>query len=86
MDNVVSNFTSDYQPQNILLTKPFPEGDVKICDLGFACLTNTGEDIRDIIGTPDYVGEQIFDTPDYVADQIIGTTIYVSTSLVQKFM
>lgn len=47
------------QPQNILLTKPFPDGEVKICDLGFACLTNTGEDIRDIIGTPDYVGKQL---------------------------
>ena len=45
------------QPQNILLTEPFPRGSIKICDLGFACLTNTGEDIRDIIGTPDYVGE-----------------------------
>ena len=48
------------QPQNILLTEPFPKGDIKICDLGFACLTNTGEDIRDIIGTPDYVGEKVF--------------------------
>ena len=45
------------QPQNILLTEPFPKGTVKICDLGFACLVNTGEDIRDIIGTPDYVGK-----------------------------
>lgn len=46
-----------FQPQNILFTKPFPEGDIKLCDLGFACLVNTGEDIRDIIGTPDYVGK-----------------------------
>mgnify|MGYP003690483869 CR=1 FL=1 len=45
-----------FQPQNILFTKPFPDGDIKVCDLGFACLVNTGEDIRDIIGTPDYVG------------------------------
>ena len=45
-----------FQPQNILFTKPFPHGDIKVCDLGFACLVNTGEDIRDIIGTPDYVG------------------------------
>lgn len=46
-----------FQPQNILFTKPFPHGDIKVCDLGFACLVNTGEDIRDIIGTPDYVGK-----------------------------
>ncbi|XP_005109941.2 serine/threonine-protein kinase 17B [Aplysia californica] len=51
----------DLKPQNILLTKPFPDGDVKICDLGFACLTNTGEDIRDIIGTPDYVAPEVLD-------------------------
>ncbi|CAG5129449.1 unnamed protein product, partial [Candidula unifasciata] len=51
----------DLKPQNILLTKPFPEGEVKICDLGFACLTNTGEDIRDIIGTPDYVAPEVLD-------------------------
>ena len=48
-----------FQPQNILLTEPFPKGTVKICDLGFACLVNTGEDIRDIIGTPDYVGKSV---------------------------
>ena len=46
-----------FQPQNILLTHPFPKGDIKLCDLGFACLVNTGEDIRDIIGTVDYVGK-----------------------------
>ncbi|GFO31565.1 serine/threonine-protein kinase 17a [Plakobranchus ocellatus] len=51
----------DLKPQNILLTKPFPDGDIKICDLGFACLTNTGEDIRDIIGTPDYVAPEVLD-------------------------
>lgn len=52
-----------FQPQNILLTHPFPKGDIKLCDLGFACLVNTGEDIRDIIGTVDYVGknDQIID-------------------------
>ncbi|KAK7488330.1 hypothetical protein BaRGS_00020489 [Batillaria attramentaria] len=51
----------DLKPQNILLTEPFPKGDIKICDLGFACLTNTGEDIRDIIGTPDYVAPEVLD-------------------------
>lgn len=49
----------DLKPQNILFTKPFPHGDIKVCDLGFACLVNTGEDIRDIIGTPDYVAPEV---------------------------
>lgn len=51
----------DIKPQNILLTQPFPKGDIKLCDLGFACLVNTGEDIRDIIGTVDYVAPEVLD-------------------------
>ncbi|XP_041365472.1 serine/threonine-protein kinase 17A-like [Gigantopelta aegis] len=51
----------DLKPQNILLTEPFPGGNIKICDLGFACVVNTGEDIRDIIGTPDYVAPEVLD-------------------------
>jgi serine/threonine protein kinase len=53
-------FNYIFQPQNILLTQPFPKGDIKLCDLGFACLVNTGEDIRDIIGTVDYVGMCVY--------------------------
>lgn len=49
----------DLKPQNILLTKPFPDGNVKICDLGLACLVNAGEDIREIVGTPDYVAPEV---------------------------
>ncbi|CAI9716740.1 serine/threonine-protein kinase 17A-like [Octopus vulgaris] len=49
----------DLKPQNILLTKPFPEGNIKICDLGLACLVNDGEDIREIVGTPDYVAPEV---------------------------
>lgn len=50
----------DLKPQNILLTtKSKPYGDVKLCDFGFARLVNTGEDIRDIIGTPDYVAPEV---------------------------
>ncbi|XP_050388690.1 serine/threonine-protein kinase 17B [Patella vulgata] len=51
----------DLKPQNILLTKPFPHGNIKICDLGFACLVHAGEDIRDIIGTADYVAPEVLD-------------------------
>ena len=48
-----------FQPQNILLTKAPPMADIKLCDFGFARMVNSGDDIRDIIGTPDYVGEYI---------------------------
>jgi len=44
------------QPQNILLTEPLPNGDIKLCDLGLARTFNCGEDLMEIIGTPDYVG------------------------------
>jgi len=45
------------QPQNILLTADPPGGDIKLCDFGFARRVHSGEDILDIVGTPDYVGE-----------------------------
>ena len=45
------------QPQNILLTTVPPSGDIKLCDFGFARHVYSGEDILDIVGTPDYVGE-----------------------------
>lgn len=46
-----------FQPQNVLLTERLPHGDIKLCDLGFARKVRSGEDVRDIIGTPDYVGQ-----------------------------
>ena len=46
-----------FQPNNILLTAPYPHGDIKLCDFGFARTVNSGDDVRDIIGTPDYVGK-----------------------------
>ena len=45
-----------FQPQNILLTKTPPHGDIKLCDFGFARHVCKGTDILDIVGTPDYVG------------------------------
>ena len=43
----------------MLLTDRLPHGDIKLCDLGFARKVYSGEDVRDIIGTPDYVGQYI---------------------------
>ncbi|KAJ8313907.1 LOW QUALITY PROTEIN: hypothetical protein KUTeg_008468 [Tegillarca granosa] len=69
----------DLKPQNILFTKPFPEGDIKLCDLGFACLVNTGEDIRDIIGTPDYVAPEVlsYEPLGLYTDMSLGVLTYV---------
>jgi hypothetical protein len=35
----------------------FPHGEVKLCDLGISRYISQGADIRDILGTPDYVGK-----------------------------
>ncbi|KAH3718184.1 hypothetical protein DPMN_060983, partial [Dreissena polymorpha] len=78
----------DLKPQNILLTEEFPRGTVKICDLGFACMVNTGEDIRDIIGTPDYVAPEVlnYDTLGLYTDMwSLGVLTYVMLTTCSPF-
>ncbi|KAL4222618.1 positive regulation of fibroblast apoptotic process [Mactra antiquata] len=78
----------DLKPQNILLTDEFPRGSVKICDLGFACLVNTGEDIRDIIGTPDYVAPEVlnYDSLGLYTDMwSLGVLTYVMLTTCSPF-
>ena len=46
------------QPQNILLTSGLPRlGDIKLIDFGIARLVQNGDVIRDIVGTPEFVGK-----------------------------
>jgi serine/threonine protein kinase len=52
-----SSVCSRSQPQNILLTAPYPDGDVKLCDFGISRLIDAGAELREIVGTPDYVGK-----------------------------
>ena len=37
----------------------FPNCEIKLCDLEVARVIEEGEDIREIIGTPDYVGKNL---------------------------
>ena len=46
-----------FQPQNLVLTGEFPNCDVKLCDFGISRYISHGADIREILGTPDYVGK-----------------------------
>ena len=46
-----------FQPQNIVLMGQFPNCEIKLCDLEVARVIQEGEFIREIIGTPDYVGK-----------------------------
>lgn len=48
----------DIKPQNLLLTKPFPNGDIKLCDFGISRRITECE-IRDICGTPDYTAPEV---------------------------
>jgi len=49
----------DIKPQNILLTNPYPSGDVKLCDFGISRILTKGAELREIVGTPDYVAPEI---------------------------
>uniref|UniRef100_A0A3B5Q5P4 non-specific serine/threonine protein kinase n=1 Tax=Xiphophorus maculatus TaxID=8083 RepID=A0A3B5Q5P4_XIPMA len=47
----------DLKPQNILLTSSCPLGDVKIVDFGLSRRVSSHHELREIMGTPEYVGE-----------------------------
>lgn len=46
-----------FQPQNILLTNLSPLGDIKLVDFGLARRLGTAGELREILGTPEYVGK-----------------------------
>lgn len=46
-----------HQPQNILLTSSSPLGDIKIVDFGLSRMVSSHQELREIMGTPEYVGE-----------------------------
>ncbi|XP_025785042.1 serine/threonine-protein kinase 17A isoform X3 [Puma concolor] len=47
----------DLKPQNILLTSESPLGDIKIVDFGLSRIMKNSEELREIMGTPEYVGD-----------------------------
>ncbi|XP_020354202.1 serine/threonine-protein kinase 17B-like isoform X1 [Oncorhynchus kisutch] len=49
----------DLKPQNILLTSLAPLGDIKIVDFGLARKLGTVGELREILGTPEYVAPEI---------------------------
>ncbi|KAK2705958.1 probable serine/threonine-protein kinase DDB_G0278665 isoform X2 [Artemia franciscana] len=49
----------DIKPQNLVLTGPFPDCDIKLCDLEISRVLTEEEQIREILGTPDYVAPEI---------------------------
>merc|ERR1719266_2625718 len=49
----------DIKPQNIVLMSEFPNCEIKLCDLEVSRVIQDHEEIREIIGTPDYVAPEI---------------------------
>ncbi|ODN02810.1 Death-associated protein kinase related [Orchesella cincta] len=49
----------DIKPQNLLLMGEFPSCDLKLCDFEISRVIRPGMEIREILGTPDYVAPEI---------------------------
>jgi len=56
-DNNIAHL--DIKPQNLLLTGPFPTCDVKLCDFGISRHVSGGGELREIMGTADYMAPEI---------------------------
>ncbi|KAF4513835.1 UNVERIFIED_CONTAM: hypothetical protein B566_EDAN016668 [Ephemera danica] len=70
----------DIKPQNLVLTGEYPDCDVKLCDFGISRYISHGADIREILGTPDYVAPEVLNyEPISLATDMwsVGVLIYV---------
>lgn len=46
-----------FQPQNLVMMGDFPDCDIKVCDFEISRVIVEGTEIREILGTPEYVGK-----------------------------
>ena len=46
-----------FQAENVVLMGSFPNCEIKLCDMESARVIQEDEHIREVIGTPDYVGK-----------------------------
>lgn len=70
----------DLKPQNILLTSSRPLGDIRIVDFGLSRRMDSISEVREILGTPEYVAPEILNyEPISTATDMwsIGVLIYV---------
>jgi hypothetical protein len=51
------------QPQNLVMMGSFPNCDVKLCDFEISRVILEGTEVREILGTPDYVGKTSHSPP-----------------------
>ncbi|XP_020293970.1 probable serine/threonine-protein kinase DDB_G0278901 isoform X2 [Pseudomyrmex gracilis] len=70
----------DIKPQNLVMMGLFPECDVKLCDFEISRVILEGTEVREILGTPDYVAPEIlhYEPITLAADMwSLGVTTYV---------
>lgn len=79
----------DLKPQNILLTSASPLGDIKIVDFGLSRIMKHNEELREIMGTPEYVAPEIlnYDPISMATDMwSIGVLTYVMLTGISPFL
>uniref|UniRef100_A0A672HAW6 Serine/threonine-protein kinase 17A n=1 Tax=Salarias fasciatus TaxID=181472 RepID=A0A672HAW6_SALFA len=79
----------DLKPQNILLTSSSPLGDIKIVDFGLSRMVSSHQELREIMGTPEYVAPEILNyEPISTATDMwsIGVLAYVMLTGVSPFL
>ncbi|KAF7247820.1 Serine/threonine-protein kinase 17A [Varanus komodoensis] len=79
----------DLKPQNILLTSESPLGDIRIVDFGLSRVMKNSEELREIMGTPEYVAPEIlsYDPISTATDMwSIGVLTYVMLTGVSPFL
>ncbi|CAJ1081964.1 LOW QUALITY PROTEIN: serine/threonine-protein kinase 17A [Xyrichtys novacula] len=79
----------DLKPQNILLTCSSPLGDIKIVDFGLSRMVCSHQELREIMGTPEYVAPEILNyEPISTATDMwsIGVLAYVMLTGISPFL
>ncbi|KAJ8336415.1 hypothetical protein SKAU_G00376350 [Synaphobranchus kaupii] len=79
----------DLKPQNILLTSDSPLGDIKIVDFGLSRMVSGNQELREIMGTPEYVAPEILNyEPISTATDMwsIGVLAYVMLTGTSPFL
>ncbi|KAM9332584.1 serine/threonine-protein kinase 17A [Pholidichthys leucotaenia] len=79
----------DLKPQNILLTSSSPLGDIKIVDFGLSRVVSSHQELREIMGTPEYVAPEILNyEPISTATDMwsIGVLAYVMLTGISPFL
>lgn len=73
----------DLKPQNMLLMRDYPDTDIVLCDFGISRVIQDGVEVREILGTPDYVAPEVLSyEPISLATDVwsVGVLAYVLLS------